>query len=95
LERHFFAAGAVDIEERRAREIRMILEQPQWLAILSKRSSESRCLLSRKADNAHLCDHDGPAENRDDGEKREDDFAGNGRVFEREGKTAGRQDDRK
>jgi len=49
----------------------------------------------REPHHAQLRDHDRPAKNRNDREEREDDFPGDSRVFEREGKAAGRQDDRK
>ena len=45
---------------------------------------------SHELHDAQLRDHDRPAEDRDDGQKREDDLAGNGGLLEREEKTTGR-----
>jgi hypothetical protein len=48
-------------------------------------------LSARKTHDAHLRDHDRPAENRADEQETENELAGYGGVFEREEKTASRE----
>ena len=95
LKGHLLAAGAIDVEERRAGKSRVVLKQAQRLAILPEGRAKARVLFPGELDHAQLRDHDRPAEDRDDAKKRENDLAGDRRVFEREEKTAGRENLRK
>jgi hypothetical protein len=73
----------------------MIFKQAQRLPILAEGRAKSRRLFPRELNHAQLCDHDRPAEDRDDAKQRENDLAGDSRMFEREEQTAGREDLRK
>jgi hypothetical protein len=68
----------------------VILEQAQRLAILAKSGPKTGGLFPRELHDAQLRDHDRPTEDRDDGQKREDNLAGNGGLLEREEETTGR-----
>jgi hypothetical protein len=65
------------------------------LPVLAKGGTKSRRLFPRELNHPQLRDHDRPAENRDEAKQGENNFAGNGRVFERKKKTAGRENLRK
>ena len=90
MERHLPATGAVNIEYGGAEKPCILLEQAKWLPILAKGGDETRVLFSGKLDHAQLRDHDRPTEDRADGKKQQDEFAGDGGVLEREEQTAGR-----
>ena len=90
MKRHLLATGAINIEIRRTGKARVFLEQTQWLSILPESGEKARVLFSGELDHAHLRDHDRPAENRADGEEKQDELAGNGGVLECEKQTAGR-----
>jgi hypothetical protein len=90
LKRHFFTARAVNVEEWGAGEFCVIFKQAEGLAILPESGAKTRGLFPGKLNHAQFCDHDRPAEDRNDAEQREDDLAGDSGVFEREEKTAGR-----
>jgi hypothetical protein len=89
MKRHFLATRAINIENRRTGEARVLFEQPQWLSILPEREEETRVLFSRELDHAQFCDHDRPAEDRNDREEKEDELAGNGGVLKCKEQTAG------
>src|SRR5205807_5448871 len=95
LKSHFLAAGAIDIEKRRAGKARVVFKQAERLAILPKGGTKTPGLFPRELDHAQLRNHDRPAENRDDAQESENNLAGDGGVLEREGKAAGREDYRK
>src|ERR1700674_703391 len=95
LKSHFLATGAVDIEDRRAGKARMVFKQAERLPVFAKSGTKPRGLFPGELNHAQLRDHDRPTEHRDDAEEREDDLAGDGRVFEREEETAGRENLRK
>ena len=95
LKGHLLATGAVDIEERSARKTGVIFKQAERLPVLPKSGTKTRGLFPGKLDDAQLRDHDRPTENRNDAEERENDLAGDSRVFEREEETAGRENRRK
>ena len=88
MEREFLAAGPIDVENGSAGKARVAFVQTQRLPVLPKCFQKPQCLFSREPDYAHFCDHDRPAENRADRESEENDFAGNGCVFESEKQTA-------
>jgi hypothetical protein len=92
MEREFLAAGAVDIEDGSAGKARVAFVQTQWLPVLTKCFQKTQGLFSGEPDHAHFCDHDRPAENRADREGEENDFAGNGCVFESEKEPAAREE---
>ena len=73
----------------------MIFKQAERLPVLPKGGTKTRGLFPRKLDDAQLRDHDRPAENGDDAQESENNLAGDGGVFEREGKPTGREDYRK
>src|SRR5439155_18989262 len=82
VKRHLAAAGAVNVEYGRTEKPRILLKQAQWLPVLAKSGQETRVLLSSKLDDTQLRDHDRPAEDRGDGKKTQDEFAGDGGVLE-------------
>ena len=91
MEREFLGAGAVDIEEGSAGKARVPFVQTQWLPVLTKGFEKTDRLFSREPDHAHFSDHDRPAKNRANGQGKENDFAGNGGVFESEKEPAARE----
>lgn len=94
MKRELFAAGAIDVEDGSAGEARVAFVQTQGLPVLAKRFQKTQSLFSGEPDYTHFCEHDGPAENRADREGEENDFAGNGCVFEREKEPAAREESR-
>jgi hypothetical protein len=62
------------------------------LSILPENGKKPDVLFPGELDHAQLCEHDRPAENRNDRQKEKDKFPGNGRVLEREKETAGGYD---
>ena len=92
MEREFFAAGAIDVENGSAGEARVPFVQTQWLPILPECFQKTQCLFSRESDYAHFCQHDRPAKNRADREGEQNDLAGNGGVFESEKEPAAREE---
>src|SRR6202040_1842512 len=75
----------------RTGEARVFFEQTQWLSILPERGEKTRVLPSGELDHAQFCDHDRPAEDRNDREEKQNQLAGNSGVLKCKDQTAGRQ----
>src|SRR5947209_1985305 len=88
MKSHFLATSSINIKIGRAGKARILLEQTQWLSILPESSQKSFVLFSGKLNHPQLRDHDRPAEDGSNREKRQDELARHCRVFEREKQTA-------
>ena len=92
LEGHLLAAGAINIEERRAGKARVAFEEAQRLAILPEgRRGNARSVFGRNCTTRSFVIMTDQLKIEPTQQKAEDDLAGDGRVLEREKQTAGRE----